>query len=168
MPSKPLPDVERLRHLFCYESATGRLLWRTIESYNSRAIVGTDAGCFDSEGYRVVKFGGRIYKAHRIIWKMMTGDEPPELIDHKNARTSDNRWTNLRPATPSQNQSNRRQRPNGPSKGVCWHKRDHAWQASIKADGRSVHLGLFELEAAAHAAYAVAATRLFGEFARTA
>ena len=170
MPSKPLPDAERLRYLFSYETDTGRLLWRTVESYNSRAIVGTEAGCFDSEGYRVVKFGGRLYKAHRIIWKMMTGDEPPELIDHKNTRAGDNRWTNLRLATPSQNQCNRRKCLNASTarKGVCWHRRDHAWQASIKVDGRSIHLGLFELEATAHAAYAAAAKRLFGEFARAA
>ena len=38
----------------------------------------------------------------------------------------------------------------------------------IRVSGRNVHLGIFHTPEAAHAAYASAAVRFFGEFARAA
>jgi hypothetical protein len=38
----------------------------------------------------------------------MTGDWPSEQVDHVNHNTADNRWANLRPATRSENNINRK------------------------------------------------------------
>jgi hypothetical protein len=63
---------------------------------------------------------------------------------------------------------NRRRRINTASvfKGITWDKRASKWIAQIKVEGKHLHLGTFETEELAHAAYCEAATRHFGEFAR--
>ena len=99
---------------------------------------------------------------HRMIL-----DTAAPFIDHRNGDGLDNRRENLRPATHSQNQANRRRLPTNTSgyKGVTWNKKSAKWQAGIKVDGRSFHLGLHDTAQAAGDAYAAAAVRHFGEFA---
>lgn len=89
-------------------------------------------------------------------------------IDHINGDGLDNRRSNLRFATNSQNQMNRGKFSVGYSKfkGVSWHKRDHRWVAKIMADGRRIHLGNFINEFDAAKAYNDAASQYFGKFAR--
>jgi hypothetical protein len=100
----------------------------------------------------------------------MTGAWPPGLIDHVNMKKSDNRWVNLRLATASQNNANRRATARSSSgvKGVYWHRRIKKWQASIMVDGRLICLGYRDNRDDAAALYASAATQHFGPFARTA
>jgi hypothetical protein len=77
---------------------------------------------------------------------------------------------NLRPATKSQNAANRGKTCNNTSgfKGVWWRRRYRKWQATIGVNGKRFYLGMFDTPEAAHAAYAAAAQRLHGEFARVA
>lgn len=68
------------------------------------------------------------------------------IADHINGNGVDNRRSNLRQATNKQNIENQRlQRCNKSGhRGVCWFKRDSKWQASIKHNGRNIHLGRFD------------------------
>ncbi len=59
-------------------------------------------------GYRVLSICGGAWPEHRLIWKIITGQEPVGLIDHINGVRDDNRFENLRDVTPSQNRINRR------------------------------------------------------------
>lgn len=56
--------------------------------------------------------GGKKSATH-IIWKIMTGSFPPKgmYIDHIDGDVCNNEWSNLRLATPSQNQYNRAKLP---------------------------------------------------------
>ena len=91
--------------------------------------------------------------------------------DHINGNPLDNRrLANLRPASRSQNNCNRRRQRNNSSgyKGVSWHQGRQRWEAIIQANGKRKDLGGFSTPEAAYAAYCLAATKMHGEFARVA
>ena len=156
-----------LRERLYYDPETGLFTWVSKKSPKSRVKVGTTAGTIESYGYRIIKLYGKIYKAHRLAWLYMTGEWPAELIDHINGNRSDNRWGNLREATPAQNVMNMKPVGASGAKGVCWHKKDKKWQAAIRHRGTTLYLGQFNSRDEAARVYAVAARDLFGEFART-
>ena len=89
------------------------------------------------------------------------------LTDHKNHNGLDNRRSNLRPATNSQNQQNRQPnlRSTSQYKGVHWSTRERRWRATIKHEGTARTLGNFIAEEQAALAYDAAARSLFGEYA---
>lgn len=96
-------------------------------------------------------------------------------VDHKNNDGLDNRKSNLRVVTRTQNSQNRTSKKNGNSKylGVCLHKKKNVvavyWTAHIRVNKKLKWLGQFpynsdgELKAAK--AYDVAALKYHGEFA---
>lgn len=86
------------------------------------------------------------------------------MIDHINHNGLDNRRSNLRPATKSQNSANSIRRVFGKSstfRGVGWREHAGKWVARIAKR----HLGYFETETDAARAYDAAAREAFGEFA---
>lgn len=163
MKKKLLPDADYLRSLFAYDPETG-ILTRKIAKQGTR--VGDIVGSRDPNRYIRVGIDFESYLAHLIIWKMVTGEDPINFIDHENTLKIDNRWVNLRPATMSQNQANRgRTRSNTSGhKGV--YRFRNGWVAQITKDGKPYNLGVFPTKELAHAAYAAKALELFGEYAR--
>lgn len=169
----PLPSQQELQALLRYEPETGKLFWheRPREMFRSNnawsAWNGRYAG---SEAFRtpngrrylVGSINDTMYRAHRIIWRLVTGEEPDE-IDHINGDRADNRWSNLRSVTGSENNRNTQIRANNKSgvMGVCWHKQSQKWAAKIRIDGRGMHLGTFPTIEEATAARK-AAERRFG------
>lgn len=112
---------------------------------------------------RVKKDGKRVtVKMHRLIM-----GNPLGKVDHINGNGLDNRISNLRVATDSQNACNRRTPTHNKSgfKGVWWHKRYQHWQASISVNGKRKHLGVFDTKEDAARAYNEAAKQHHGEFA---
>ncbi|MDE1814536.1 MAG: HNH endonuclease, partial [Thaumarchaeota archaeon] len=147
---------------------TGIFTW--LQNRGRHFCAGARAGTRLPLGYWQIYLGGKRYLAHRLAWLYMTGAFPTGHIDHINRDPSDNRWVNLRAATPSQNLANQGLSKSNKSgfKGVCWNKRKRKWQAGIRIGGKQTWLGLFSDPAQAHAAYVRAAIREFGEFARAA
>ena len=85
--------------------------------------------------------------------------------DHRNGDTLDNRLQNLRPATQRQQCLNVKSRARKvPFKGI-YKKSRNTWGASIRIDGKRVHLGSFASSEDAARAYDEAARREHGEFA---
>jgi hypothetical protein len=97
----------------------------------------------------------------------MTGEWPENEIDHRNREKDDNRWSNLRPANRSQNCANEKMNCRNLSglKGVSVER--GRYRAKIVINGKIHRLGSHRTPEDAHAAYAVKAVELFGEFART-
>jgi len=121
-----------------------------------------------SDGYaqRMVREnGGRhTVRMHRVILNTPKGMDS----DHINRNKLDNRRSNLRIATRSENQANKRNQINSTSgrKGVVWNRRARKWQVKIEFRGERIHLGYFDDIDDASNAYKVKAEELFGEFAR--
>lgn len=162
---------ERLRHLFNYDPETG-ILTRRVDSSTGRHKTGERAGCAGTR-FRNIWIDDKQYGEHRIIWFWMTGALPTHQIDHRNLSGLDNRWINLREATASENGMNRRGRSKSGAKGVYFQANpdkcgSKPWKVSIAKEGKAHHVGMFETIEEAQAAYAAAALRLHGEFARIA
>lgn len=162
--------AERLKEVLFYDPETGVFTWRVFRG--GTAKVGTIAGhCQRKERggglYLSIRVDWKRYQAHRLAWLYMTGEWPSLHIDHiDNKDTLNNRWANLRLATPLQSAQNRSHYPSNRSgfKGVV--ARDNQWAAFIKIKGKQLYLGLFKTAELAHEAYCDAAKRLHGEFAR--
>lgn len=165
---KRRPTIARLREVLAYDPETGRLTWRV--AINSRAPAGSEVSCRDKDGYIRLKLDGVYLRAHRVIWAMVKGRWPKIDIDHEDRDHANNRWLNLREANKTQNRANSKLLNTNTSglKGVTWVKSRRKWQAQISVKRKHIHLGRFDTPEAAHAAYAAAAKKHFGEFARMA
>ena len=157
-------DVGRLRELLNYDPETGVFTWRVARKGRFKGSV---AGSTDSNGYRTIRLDDVLYLEHRLAVLYMIGEWPKATVDHINGERADNRWTNLREATWSQNLANRSPNKNNTSgaKGVWWNKRRSKWTAAVTVDRKAIHLGYFLTVGSAEAAYKEAAKRYFGEFA---
>lgn len=155
----------RLRDLLSYDPTTGVWIWRAHRRGHSAGRV---AGSATAYGYWSIGIEQRQYQAHRLVWLWMTGEWPMHQVDHINTNRSDNRWSNLREATPRQNNANARARSNNSSgfKGVSWSSGMRRWRASIQVHGRGICLGYADTPEEASALYRKAALKHFGEFAR--
>lgn len=104
---------------------------------------------------------------HRIIMDLVPGDGVE--VDHINHDGLDNRRRNLRVCSHKENARNvsiGRANTSG-FKGVSWDRSRNKWGASIKVDGRKLHLGRFACLRDAVREYDSAAVRFFGPFAKT-
>jgi diaminopimelate decarboxylase len=109
----------------------------------------------------------KTWKAHRIVWIMHFGEIPEGmLIDHINGVGTDNRVSNLRLATRTENGRNAKKRRTSKSKykGVSWRAGQGKWNAVIQVDGVRHHIASFDTELEAHKAYCEVAEKIFGEF----
>ncbi|KSV78865.1 HNH endonuclease [Sinorhizobium sp. GL2] len=178
------PSLQYLHECFDLDASKGELRWkqRPVTHFvskdqqkrmNSR-LAGKVAGYrTKKEKRQCVTVDGKAYLSSRLVYALhhdIPLSQLPDLIDHKDCDTQNDRPSNLRPATHVQNNGNQKLSSNNTSglKGATWNKRLRKWSAQIRVHGKLKHLGLFDDPAEAHAAYLAAAKRHFGEFARAA
>ena len=183
MAMKPLPCPTVLRQLLRYEPETGKMFYRTAPEWmfddgpklaaNKRCSKWNknNAGklAFSTKhpiGYLVgAVFGRKIY-AHRAAWAVQHGEWPAAEVDHKNGCRTDNRLSNLRSVTKAENTRNKFMSSRNASgyTGVAWREDTQKWRAHIGADGKTLHLGVFEtLQDALRARKAAEAERGFSK-----
>ena len=149
--AKPLPPVELLRELFSYDPETGAV---------TRNKTGAQVGYRNvGDGYLRFSLNRSVMKVHRLAWKLQTGEEPPQEIDHVNQDKTDNRWCNLRAAEPRENQANKKYPKQRYLKGA---RRTPygAWYASCHGE----HIGMASSEEHAHELYKKHHAKKYGEF----
>jgi len=117
--------------------------------------------CVNSENFAHRRSKNKLVTMHRFIMN------PPKdmQIDHKNGDRLDNRRSNLRICTGSQNCMNRKTIGSMSGyRGVRkWYNK---WQGRIEVEGKKINLGLFNNAVDAAEAYNQAAIKYHGEFAR--
>src|SRR5712671_3859086 len=146
----------RLKELLEYDPETGIFRWRFSRGGWIRQ--GADAGWHHTRGYWKIRLDGEAYFCHRLAWLYVYGQWPSDQLDHINLHRDDNRISNLREATQSQNQWNR------PILGVNFHKANRNWTARISVNGNRFFLGSFKNRDEAIAAYKNAASKHPGVF----
>jgi hypothetical protein len=107
--------------------------------------------------------GGRMQRLHNFLMPL----PKPLEVDHRNKNTLDNRRSNLRQSTRSQNGANRRRHKNNTTgfKGVFLDKRSGKFVARICFENKATHLGTFSSAKDASNAYIAACKAIHGEFA---
>jgi hypothetical protein len=152
---KPLPPQHELKTAFKYDPATGNL-YRVHK--NNRLVWCSHKG---SQGYYCVKYKGVMFKASRLIWVLITGEDPGIMtIDHINRIRHDNRWCNLRLANNYLQKHNRSVMTTSTSqlKGAYKNSRPYGkpYRSSITINGVRTSLGSFDTALEAHTAYIAA------------
>lgn len=147
------PTQEVLKELLSYDLATGIFKWK--KPLSPAVSVGDAAGSMNAKGYLNIKVQGRLYKAHRIAWLYVHGVIPKFQIDHINGDKSDNRISNLRLATNSENVQNVHEfRSNATGfPGVTYYHRERKYVARVTCNGKTRSLGYYETPELAHAEY---------------
>jgi hypothetical protein len=152
MKTHKMPSKEELDAVLKYDPDTGAFTWRVrpvtlfnvgktkerprtaehaCNQWNSR-FAGRPAASLKPDGYRYVHFNYQTELAHRVAWKIMTGKDPVE-IDHIDGNRSNNKWSNLRNGTRSDNLRNIALKRNNTSghHGITFSKRQQKWIAQI-------------------------------------
>lgn len=160
---------QKIRELLVIdETSPSGLRWNQLAPPKAR---GKTAGALRRDGYWTVglKANGeqRKFLAHRLIWFLANGRWPEKLIDHINGNPVDNRLSNLRSASPSENSRNMVISPRNRSgvKGVSIDKTTGKWRAELMRERKIMFLGFFvNLDDAERAIMAVR-EKLHGGFA---
>lgn len=145
-----------IKELLNYDSSTGVFTWKRrsvkyfkssnlIAAWNSR-FSGMVAGSINPEGYRVIRVFNKANQAHRLAWLYVFGEWPEGCIDHANQAKDDNRISNLRCVTHTENQRNKPLYKRNKS-GVCGvniNKKTGKWRAVIFSGENTLWLGSHE------------------------
>ena len=166
---RDIPTVAELRQLVQCDPYTGDFVWlerplhlcrtgNTSREANCRAWNKRFAGkpAFTTKsvhGYYQGAIFHRIYRAHLVAYALYHGEwlEYPYEIDHWDKDKLNNRISNLRPVTKSENNCNMRLKSTNTSgyNGVRWNVRDQVYVARGQAKGYPHLYAGFKTEAEA-------------------
>jgi hypothetical protein len=154
--------INKILKTFDYKD--GQLFWKEIKQ---KRVLSKPAGSINKNGYVQVKFGGKLYKLHRIIF-LMHYKYMPKSIDHMDGNTLNNRIENLRACTNSENMYNRAINKNNRTgvKGVGFEKRTKMYRARCAVNSISYTIGRFKFLEDAAKAIEEFRKKHHGEFAR--
>lgn len=134
----PMPHVDVLNAKYILDAENGILTRR--KTY--RKFKAGDPAGYNRDGYVYVKVDGKSYAAHRIIYFMVTREDPGTMmVDHINGDPLDNRFENLRLADIKQNGRNRSKNlPSNTSghRGVWFNSKTKRWQVRVHVEGKNI------------------------------
>ncbi|RKM32205.1 HNH endonuclease signature motif containing protein [Moraxella catarrhalis] len=121
-----------------YNETKGEFTW--IKRPNKNIHLHTRAGTKNSAGYRVISLFGKRYLEHRLAWFYVHGEMPKHEIDHINQIRDDNRISNLRQVTHSENQRNKTRKDSRVDEiGIWWCRRRKRYIAEISLNRKKVY-----------------------------
>lgn len=162
---KKYPSQNYLNKLFKYKN--GHLYWRKGHQIGGERIAGVKAGTVLNTGYVAIYINQVPYQAHRLIWILHKKGDVASRLDHRNRNRRDNRLSNLRLATNSQNITNQTG-GNGQTKYkgvyIISNRKKKFW-AAITVDKNLKGLGMHYTAKEAALSYNKAAKKFYGKFA---
>lgn len=160
--------LEELRELLSYDPDTGIFRW--LKSINNRVKIGDIPKSTAGKGYYAVQIYGCRYYLHRLAMFYVSGEWPPNDVDHINGDIKDNRISNLRHATRAENLKNSKPHKDSQTgfKGVSFDRQRGDYMARVCINGKTKNLGRFKTANEAAVAYQSAAKERHGEFFRAA
>lgn len=151
---------KRLTEVVHYDPNTGVFTWQQKRGRQAAgSVAGSSTG---SGGYVRIMIDGTLYLGHRLAMFYVEKRFPRKTIDHINGVRTDNRYANLRHATTSMNNQNRRHAKAKNTTGflgVTQDKRDGRYYAAIYVDGVKRGLGGYATAEQAYEAYVEAKRR---------
>lgn len=147
-------DQVFLKSRYDYNPETGQLIAK-----NTGKMLG-----WLKNKYLYIDIYNKHYKVHRIIWMMVYGRWPNQMIDHINGIKTDNRLINLQEVNVKQNAENR---------SLVWAKSgfrgvvpapNGRWKAQIVHNKKTFYLGTYDTKEEAHQAYKKTAMTLFTNY----
>lgn len=109
--------------------------------------------------------GGRDNSKHEYIHRLILGAQPGQITDHANGNPMDNRRSNLRIVTQSENLANRAGILGRKMKCIRPGRTGKGWVAVIGINRKGIYLGTFATKLEAAIAYNKKALELYGECA---
>lgn len=128
-----MDDLQGIHEFIDYNPETGELTC-IKQRRGSRVKPGEVFTGTDSHGYIQVRYG-KMYKGHQLAFYFETGSIPA-LIDHIDRVRTNNKWTNLREATPLENSHNKTN--NNKTVGVHYHTVKQIWRAQVTFENRRI------------------------------
>lgn len=157
--------VAAITTFLIYEEESGNFI-NSID--RGPAKKGNVAGTKHSDGYVYITLNGFCYPAHYLVWLHKTNTLPKDgfIIDHRDRCKSNNKFKNLREATPSQNNVNSKIRTDNALaiKGVYFNKQENKYRASVWKGKKQYSCGYFASVTEAAAAVDRKRKELYGEF----
>lgn len=157
---------EYLKSILDYDPLTGVFTWkeRPICDFNCERLRNgwntkysfKDAGRIKSDGYVQIGINRKRYAAHRLAWLYIYGEWPKNEIDHINGFRNDNRLSNIRESTRSENMQNKKtSHKNNKCKylGVYFCNRSKRFVSIIALNNKTKYIGKFNDPESAHDAY---------------
>lgn len=155
--------IELLKSFLTYDEFSGDLIWRHRERShfpNDQAYNAWNARFPEkkvgavSNGYVIFSIFKRLYKAHRVAWAIYHGEWPDRHLDHIDGNRSNNRISNLRVVSRTENNMNMARKSTNTSgqTGVSRTKSGMRWRARIQANGKAKTIGSFATKEQAIAA----------------
>jgi len=157
MKAKKYLTQEEIKRLFNYDPEMGIFTWKhrsegtflanEHQNLTCRLWNGKHAGKRAGQNlkrYRIIKVKGGRYLESRLAYIYVHGDvlSQDDEMDHKNRDSFDGRIENLRLSTRQSNMRNCNPRKNNTCgvNGVCFHKRDNLWVASVRSGGKKIRV----------------------------
>lgn len=164
----PPLSTEKICERLSVDINAGKAYWVDATKYHNR-LNGSEAGCPRKSGagklYWHIKINGIAYRRSAIVFAVANGYWPSLTIDHINGNSLDDRESNLREATITQNAWNHKGRAKSSGLPMGIRKIGEKYQARIAVNKKTIYLGMHATAEGALAVYLKARLTHFGEFA---
>lgn len=135
---------EQANAVLNYDPLTGVLTWKVGRpKAKAGAVVGNVMTTQDGKKYLQFMALGTMYLVHRVVFLLMTGEFPPDEVDHEDGNGLNNIWTNLRAVSRTENARNHKRSKHNTSGCRGVRKTGNSWEAYIYRDSEIVRLGCF-------------------------